>query len=85
MKGFRFGTSSVVFVIFFGSATIETVQKGHFLEAVLWLGIGTVFLIADNVSVKQRLNYPELPQVQSPAYGRNSLPKNGTRTHQQGY
>jgi len=36
-----------VFIIFFGIALIEAVQKQNWLEAVLFLALGVLFLWAD--------------------------------------
>ncbi len=36
-----------VFVLFFGIALIEAVQKGNLLEATLFIGLGVLSLWAD--------------------------------------
>lgn len=40
-------TNVAVFVIFFGIALIEAMQKGNWLEAVLFLALGALSLRAD--------------------------------------
>jgi len=46
MKNFRF-SNIAVFVIFFGIALIEALQKGNWLEAALFLILGLLSLWAD--------------------------------------
>ncbi len=40
-------TNLAVFVIFFGIALIEAVQRGNWVEAALFLALGTLSLWAD--------------------------------------
>ncbi len=40
-------TNLAVFVIFFGIALIEAVQKGNWVEALLFLALGVLSLWAD--------------------------------------
>jgi hypothetical protein len=48
MKNLKFtATNFTVFVLFFGIALIEALQKGNWLEAVLFLGVGVMSLWAD--------------------------------------
>ena len=54
MKRIRLGTNFGVFALFFGIATLEAFQTRNWLKAVLWLAIGTVFLVADNLRVKHQ-------------------------------
>jgi hypothetical protein len=56
MKRIRLGTNFAVFVLFFGIATLEAFQTRNWLKAALWLAIGTVFLVADNLKVKHQLH-----------------------------
>jgi hypothetical protein len=49
-------TNFAVFVLFFGIATLEAFQTRNWLKAALWLAIGTVFLVADNLKVKHQLH-----------------------------
>lgn len=56
MKRIRLGTNFAIFVLFFGIATLEAFQTRNWLKAALWLAIGTVFLLADNLRVKYRLH-----------------------------
>ncbi|MDO8183482.1 MAG: hypothetical protein Q7T49_00660 [bacterium] len=46
MKNIKF-TSLAVFIIFFGIALIEAVQKQNWLEAALFLSLGVLSLWAD--------------------------------------
>jgi len=46
MKNLKF-TNLAVFIIFFGIALIEALQKGNWLEAILFLALGCVSLWAD--------------------------------------
>jgi hypothetical protein len=48
MKKLNFtGSNVTVFVLFFGIALIEALEKHNWLEAVLFLGVGIVSLWAD--------------------------------------
>ena len=49
MKRIRLGTNFAVFVLFFGVATLETLQTRNWLKAAFWLAISIVFLVADNL------------------------------------
>jgi len=46
MKNLKF-TSLAVFIIFFGIALIEALQKQNWLEAALFLALGIISLWAD--------------------------------------
>lgn len=46
MKNIKF-TNLAIFVIFFGIALIEALQKQNWLEAVLFLALGVISLWAD--------------------------------------
>ena len=49
MSKLRLGTNFTVFALFFGVATLEAFQTRNWLKAGLWLAIGVVFLLADNL------------------------------------
>ena len=49
MKRIKLGANFVVFMLFFGVATLEAFQTRSWLRVVLWLAIGIVFLVADNL------------------------------------
>lgn len=49
MKRIRLGTNFVIFVLFFGVATLEAFQTRNWLKAAFWLTIGMVFLVTDNL------------------------------------
>ena len=49
MKGLKFGTSFTIFVIFFGMSMIEGLAARNWILASIWLGIGALFLAADNI------------------------------------
>ena len=55
MKGIKLGSNFVVFLLFFGVATLEAFQRSDWLRAAFWLAIGISFLIADNLK-KRKLN-----------------------------
>jgi len=46
MKDIKFANLTV-FIIFFGIALIEAIQKGNWLEALLFFILGLMFLQAD--------------------------------------
>ena len=54
MKAIRFGAGFTVFVLFFGIALLEAFQNGQWIRDMLWLFVGTVFLIADNLRKPSR-------------------------------
>lgn len=45
----NFGTNFAVFVIFFAIALIEALQKGNWLEAILFAALGVLSLRADSL------------------------------------
>lgn len=49
MKRITLGSNFAVFVLFFGIATLEAFQTRNWLKAAIWLAIGLVFLVADNL------------------------------------
>jgi hypothetical protein len=49
MNKIRLSTNSLVFLLFFGVATIEAFESRNWLKAAFWVAIGIVFLIADNL------------------------------------
>jgi hypothetical protein len=52
MKGLKISTGFAVFIIFFGIALIEALQKQNWLEALLFTLLGIVFVWADNKKSK---------------------------------
>jgi hypothetical protein len=54
MKKIKLGTNSVVFLLFFGVAVLEAVQTHNWIKTALWLAIGIVFLLADNLPQKEK-------------------------------
>jgi cell division protein FtsW (lipid II flippase) len=54
MKKIKLGTNFVVFLLFFGVAVLETIQTRNWLKTALWLAIGIVFLLADNLPQKEK-------------------------------
>jgi hypothetical protein len=40
-----------IFVLFFGVAILEALQTRNWVKAVLWLAIGVVFLLANNLKM----------------------------------
>ena len=49
MKFFRLRTSFTVFILFFGISLLEAFRTRNWINVAFWLGIGILFLIADNV------------------------------------
>ena len=49
MKKIRLGSNFAVFLLFFGIATLEAIRTGNLLRIALWVVIGLVFLLADNL------------------------------------
>ena len=45
----KLGANFAVFIIFFGIALIEALQKQNYLEASLFLALGIISLFADSV------------------------------------
>ncbi|MDX6384055.1 MAG: hypothetical protein QOK48_1628 [Blastocatellia bacterium] len=54
MAKMKLGTNFTVFVLFFGVATLEAFQTRNWIKAALWLAIGIVFLLADNLGLLSR-------------------------------
>ena len=50
----RFGTNFLIFILFFGIATLDALQAQNWPRAGFWLLIGAGFLWADNVLHKSR-------------------------------
>lgn len=50
----KVGTNAAVFVLFFGMALIEAFQDGNWIKTALWLAIGVVFLLGDNIKPKPK-------------------------------
>jgi hypothetical protein len=44
---YKLGTSFVIFILFFGIALVEALQKHNWLEAMLFLALGVISLWAD--------------------------------------
>jgi hypothetical protein len=49
MKNLNFSTNFAVFIIFFGIALIEALQKNNWIEAILFAALGVLSLRADNL------------------------------------
>jgi hypothetical protein len=49
MKFLRLRTSFTVFILFFGISLLEAFRTRNWVNVAFWLGIGILFLIADNV------------------------------------
>lgn len=47
MKNLKFGTNFAVFVLFFGIALVEALQRSNWIEACLFLALGLLSLWAD--------------------------------------
>lgn len=53
MRKIKLGTNFAVFLLFFGVAVVEAIQSRNWLKCLLWLAIGVVFLLADNLKKKK--------------------------------
>ena len=49
MNKIKLSTNFTIFMLFFGAATVEAFQTHNWLKAGFWLGVGVVFLAADNL------------------------------------
>ena len=58
MGKIRLGTNFAVFVLFFGVALLEAFQTGNLIKALFWVGLGFVFLMADNLTRKYDRDRP---------------------------
>lgn len=47
MKKFPFSTNSAIFILFFGMALIEALQKQRWLEMTIFVLLGILFIRAD--------------------------------------
>ena len=47
MKNLKLGTNFVIFILFFGVATLDATQTQNWLRVAFWVAIGAVFLFAD--------------------------------------
>lgn len=56
MKRIQLGQGFMVFLIFFGIAVVDAVRSFDWLRIAFWLGIGAVFILADNLK-KQEENH----------------------------
>jgi len=52
MKDLKFGTGFAIFIIFFGLSLLEEFRTGQWSMVGLWLTIGIVFFIADNLRTR---------------------------------
>lgn len=50
----KVGTNAAVFFLFFGMALLEAFREGNWIKATLWLAIGVVFLLGDNIKPKTK-------------------------------
>jgi hypothetical protein len=49
MKKIKLNTNFTVFLLFFGIAALEAFQTLNWIKSIFWVGIGIVFLVADNL------------------------------------
>jgi hypothetical protein len=49
MKLLKIRTSFTIFILFFGISLLEAVRTRNWINVTFWVGIGIVFLIADNL------------------------------------
>lgn len=48
MKGINLGNGSAIFLMFFGVSLLDSVESSSWTNAVGWLAVAFVFLVADN-------------------------------------
>lgn len=48
MKNIRLSSNFAIFLLFFGIALIEAFRKNNWLEALLFIALGYLFVRADN-------------------------------------
>jgi len=49
MKKIKLGSGFTVFLLFFGISVIEAFESKNWFKVAFWVGIGVVFLLADNL------------------------------------
>ena len=49
MKILKLKTSFTVFILFLGISLLEAFRTRNWVNVVFWIGIGTMFLVADNL------------------------------------
>jgi hypothetical protein len=49
MKKIKLGPGFTIFILFFGIATLDAIQTHNGSRIIFWLGIGFLFLLADNL------------------------------------
>jgi hypothetical protein len=54
MRNIKIGSNFTVFLLFFGVALLEAFQSVNGGKAALWLAIGVVFLLADNLKLRPK-------------------------------
>ncbi|MGZ5191600.1 MAG: hypothetical protein ACXWCZ_11315 [Flavisolibacter sp.] len=52
MKKIKIGNGMAIFILFFGISVIEAIRTADWRWIVLWVLIGLVFLLADNMRNK---------------------------------
>lgn len=54
MKHLKLRTSFTVFILFFGISLLEAFRTHNWINVAFWIGIGVMFLIADNLKGDKR-------------------------------
>jgi hypothetical protein len=49
MHKIKLSNGFAIFIIFFGISMLEAFQERNWLIAAFWLGVGMLFLLADNL------------------------------------
>ena len=49
MKLLRIRPSFTIFILFFGISLLEAFRTRHWINVAFWVGVGIVFLVADNL------------------------------------
>jgi len=53
MKGLKLKTSVTIFLLFFGISLLEAFRTRNWIKVAFWIGIATMFLIADNLKERK--------------------------------
>ncbi len=78
MQRLRLSENVAVFLLFFGIALIEAIQKGHWLVVLFWLTLGSLFLRADLLRAN-RIPAPASARLASCCHGLGTLYRESVR------
>jgi uncharacterized membrane protein len=49
MKKIKLRSGFIIFLLFFGIASLDAIQSQNWTKAFFWVAIGVAFLVADNL------------------------------------